>query len=202
MPEAAALAEVTHVLVTKDADGLFAESPQVPGLCFGRPTEMEFRRDFQPVLTSIGVHGLVLAHWQERGVAPNGQEYLIRWAEGPDVSDRIEVSRRIQALLAVPKLAAEMLDVEKTPMGEVVFVAAVPSDTLGSLMDQLYEADDALVICAAVADRGVFTMTMASGRHELEGWDTLDRYGWSRETTVSQLLVDAARGRRAERLLV
>jgi hypothetical protein len=117
------------------------------------------------------------------------------------VNDRREVLRRVEILLRTDQ-AADMLDTEPTVTGEVVFVAALPSDELGMFMDQLYEKDDALVLCASVADRGVFSMTIASGKDESEGWERLEAYGWSRETTVSQLLMESSRGRKVERVLV
>ncbi len=202
MGNAAQVADLTHILVTKDTEGFFAESPQVPGLCFGRSTEAEFRRDLQPVLQGVGVQGRVQAHLQKRGVTAVGQEFLLRWAEGPELPDRLEVSRRVERLLNTSDLALDLVSTERTPMGEIVFVMAVPADTLGTFMDQLYEGGDAMVICAALADSGVFMMTLASGKQDAPGWDRLERFGWSRATAISELLVDNARGRRTRRLLV
>lgn len=192
----------THVLVTRDADGYFAESPQVPGLAFGRATETEFRRDFQAVLKNVGVTGRVLAHLQTRAVTDDGREYLIRCAEGPQMSDRREVAARIERCLTDRAQAADMLDTETTPMGEVVFAAAVPADCLGLFMEQMYDEDDALVIAAAVAEQGLFTMTLASGERSGEGWETLKEFGWSAETTISQLLVEWSRSPAQHRVLV
>lgn len=195
-------AEFTHLIVTREPDnGMSAESPQIRGLCFGRPTETEFRRDYRSVLKDIGVPGNVIAHLQSRGVTAAGREFLIRCAEGEDAAERREVIRRVEALLGSGQ-ADDMLNTETTATGEVVFVAALPGDRLGFFMDQLYDERDALVICAAVADEHLFSMTLASGKQDAEGWARLDASGWDRETTVSQLLLDAAGGRRVERLLV
>jgi hypothetical protein len=200
--ETMGVADITHLIVTREHGfGYSAESPQIPGLCFGRPTEAEFRRDYQGVLQDLGVRGKVIAHLQTRGVVADGQEFVIRCADDEHKQDRLEVARRIEALLSMDR-ASDLLSTETTPMGEVVFAAAVPSDDLGLFMDQLYDENDALVISAAVADHGLFTMTLASGKRSGEGWGTLDEHGWDRATTISQLLRDAARGRQPQRILV
>jgi hypothetical protein len=193
--------EVTHVFITKDPDGFFGESPQIPGFCYGRPTETEFRRDFQSVLKDVGVRGQVQAHFQTRGVIEDGREFVLRFADGAGKAERIEVTERVERCLRSDQ-AADMLSTTTTPMGEVVFVAALPADTLGMFMDQLYDKDDALVISAAVADDGLFTMTLASGVRTEDGWESVSDYGWTRETRVSQLLMESSRGRRVERVLV
>lgn len=198
-------AEVTHLIVTREPDkGMSAESPQLRGLCFGRPTETEFRRDYRAVLKDIGVGGTVRAHVQTRGVTTTGREFLLRCAEGPDMAERLEVLRRVELILRTDHIdqAADMLNTETTATGEVVFVAALPADTLGFFMAQMYDEADVLVICASVAEQAVFTMTLASGKGDAEGWSRLDASGWDRNTTISQVLTDDASGRRVQRLLV
>lgn len=193
--------EVTHLVVTRSDEGWFAESPRVLGLAMGRPTETEFRRDYRKVLRDVGVSGAVQGHVQGPGVTPEGREYLIRWAEGPDLAERLELGRRLEAVLDTDQ-RVDVLNVEPTATGEVVFVMALASDTLGFFMDQLFDERDALVLCASVAEQGLFTLTLASGKARTEGWATPAECGWDRETTVTQLLVDEAAGRRPQRLLV
>ncbi len=202
MADVAVADEVTHLIITfDDQHGLAAESPQVPGFFLGRPTETEFVRDYRTVLHDIGVRGRVQAHKQTRGVTAAGREFLLRFAEGPGIEDRIELLDRVKRVLATEQ-ADDMLDTETTPMGEVVFVAALPQDRLAVFMDQLYDDGDALVISASVAEEALFTMTLASGRHATAGWESLEQHGWTRETTISELLLQWARDDRRHRVLV
>lgn len=193
--------EVTHLLVTKDESGFFGESPQVPGLVMGRPTETEFRAVYRQVLTEVGVTGNVLVHLQARAMLGD-REFLIRCADDGQRSIRAETAARVERCLTDPEQAESMLSTAPAVTGEVVFVAALPADSLGFFMDQLYDHDDALVIAASVADHGLFTMTLGSAHSDTEGWETLAGSGWTRETTVSELLVDYARRPTHHRVLV
>lgn len=202
MADIAHVDRVTHLLVTDEGTyGLSGESPQVPGLCLGRPTQALFLQDYQAVLGDIGVHGKVQVHKQVRGQTADGREYLFRWADGSQTPERLEVVRRIEGVLGTAQAGA-LLDTATTPMGEVVLVAALPSDELGSFIDQMYTDADAIVICAAIADQGLFSITLAIGRQDAPGWESLEEQGWSRETTISQLLREWAVGHRPARLLV
>jgi hypothetical protein len=181
----------THLIVTNEGEqGFFAESPQLPGLAFGRPTQTEFLRDYKKLLDDLGVTGSVRGHKQVRGATPDGHEFLLRWAEGDHAAERLEVVDRLRRLV-MDEAAREDLfdDMEPNPMGEVVFVAVAAVDTLGDVMDQMYEERDAIVLSAAVADRGVWCMQMVSRAGGREGWSSVEERGWTRDTTISEVLV-------------
>ena len=125
----------------------------------GRATYTEFAADYKQVLRDVGVTGKVQAHRQTRGETPEGVEYLLRAAEGPDYPERKEALDRIERLLALDD-RQDLLDREPTPTGEVLFVGVAPSDTLGDLIDQMYDTADALVMCANIAKNGVLAMTI------------------------------------------
>lgn len=203
MADVLAVDDVTHLIVTRDEHGFFAESPQVPGLVLGRPTETEFREAYRGVLKDVGVRGHVVVHLQTRGTTADGREFIIRCADdGAEARrSRYETAGRIERCLSSEQ-DGDMLDTQTTATGEVVFAAALPTDTLGFFMDQLYDQDDALVISASVADNALFTMTFASGRRDGESWETLEQYGWTRDTIVSELLVDWSRSPQKHRVLV
>jgi hypothetical protein len=202
--DVAEVAAVTHVIVTAEPGdaGYSAESPQIPGFVMGRATYTEFAADFKQVLRDVGVTGKVQAHRQARGETPEGVEYLLRAAEGTDYPERKEALDRIERLLALDD-RHDLLDREPTPTGEVLFVGVAPNDTLGDVIDQMYDAADALAMCANIAENGVLTMTILSGHAaDAKGWQTLEESGWTRDTTVSEVLRTTSAGRRPPRLLV
>jgi hypothetical protein len=196
---------VTHLLVTREPDtgGFSVESPQLPGFAFGRPTLTEVLRDHERVLRDLGVSGPVRAHRQERGHTAEGAEFIIRAAEGPDFDARKEVLDRLRRILSTDD-RHELMAFGTGPTGEVVFVAAMPNDTVGDLIDQMYDDRDAIVICAPVIEEGVYTMAFFSG--DLQRFDeplqTLEEAGWDRDTKISQVLLESASGRRKPRILV
>lgn len=195
---------VTHLIVTVEpADaGYSAESPQLPGFVMGRSTYTEFAADYRQVLRDIGVTGKVQAHRQTRGETPEGVEFLLRAAEGEDYPERQEALSRVERLLATED-RQDALNTQPIPTGEVLFVGVAPHDTLGDVIDQMYDTADALVLCANVADQGLFMMTLLSGNAvEDDDWQTLHQSGWTRATTVSEMLQSATAGRRPPRLLV
>lgn len=76
------MAEATHMVVTDEGEyGWSAQSPQLPGFVYGRRTLTEFMWDYHDTLRTAGVTGRVLGHPQRRFVSPEGDEYLIRFAE-------------------------------------------------------------------------------------------------------------------------
>ncbi len=197
------MADVTHVIVTNEEEhGFLLESPQLPGLFFGRLTEAQFRRDYQKVLRNVGVTGFVRAHNQQRFKSPDGQEYLIRVAEGDEVQERLEVVNRIHRALATEQ-GRDMLSVPTAPTGEVIFVAAAATDTIGDLADQMYDERDAIVVAAAVAEQHLFNTVLASGdRAAFPGWHSVEERGWNRETTVSEMMRHLASASNEERRLL
>lgn len=69
------------------------------------------------------------------------------------------------------------------------FVCVLPTDLLGDLIDELDPRGDALTLAAPVAENGVFTTQVGSGdTPEFAAWATMDRLGWTRETTVSEVM--------------
>jgi hypothetical protein len=191
------VADLTHLIVTADApDGFYGESPQLPGFAMMRPTQTEFLRDYQRVLSEAGARGEVRAHYQVRVLSEDGHECLIRWQQGPGEEARREVARRVELIIGDNAREPSFLeDVERTPTGEIAFVAVAPDDTLGDVIGQMWDERDAIVLCAAVADRGVWCQQMISQSHDdHDRWASLAERGWTPETTISQVLLDSAKG--------
>ena len=197
------MADVTHLIVTDEGEHrVLLESPQVPGLFFGRPTRTEFVHDYQQVLRDVGVTGFVRSHRHRRFTSPEGQEYLVRFADGDGIEERLEVISRLHRALATDQ-RSQMLSAPAAPTGEVVFVAVAPGDTIGDLADQMYGERDVLVVAAAVADEHLFNTYMASGdRSDFPGWHTVSERGWNRETTVSEVMRDLASAPSSDRRLL
>ena len=54
--------------------------------------------------------------------------------------------------------------------GGIVFVAALPGDTLRTVAGQLDERGDLVVLTAAVAENGVRTTRLGTGNVDKPGW--------------------------------
>jgi hypothetical protein len=197
------MADDYHVIVTHEGEyGFTLESPQLPGFAFARPTMTEFRRDYRDALAFAGVSGTVFAHRQQRFTSPEGVEYLIRQAENGDQDARMEVVTRLQGLLAGEQRFELLTDAETTA-GEVVFVAAAPADRMRAVADQLDGRGDRIILAAAVAENGLWTVRVASGDAAGPQWKTLEERGLTLDTTVADVMKALSAGEaRHERLLV
>ena len=129
----------THIFVTDEGDyGFSLVSPQLPGFAFGRPTRAELLSDYQEALHREGVRGDVIGHWQIRGNAADGQEYIIRWATDSTGETRQEVGNRVLRVLtdssSVKQIAGHH---QPDRLGVLNFVCCLASDTIGWLAEQL-----------------------------------------------------------------
>lgn len=198
MAEVLQSSAVTHLLVTQEPDGSYSmESPQVPGFTMGRGTVTEIISDLEKVLRDVGVTGPFKTHQQVRGYTAEGEEFIFRVADGPDQAERREVMDRVRAILGGDD-RHDMMTMVAGPTGEVVFVAAMPNDTVGDLIDQMHPSRDAIVMCVPVIDRGVWSMALYSG--DLDKFDepaeSLEAWGWDRDTKLSQVVREDAAGSR------
>lgn len=198
MAETVEAPAATNLIVTQEPDGSFSmESPQLPGFTMGRGTATELKRDYEHVLRELGVSGPTTTHRQVRGFTAEGEEFVFRVKQGPDTDDRRELMDRVRAILGGDD-RHQLMTMVAGPTGEVVLVAAMPNDTVGDLIDQMYPSRDAIVICSPVIDRGVWTMAFYSG--DLDSFadpvQSIEESGWDRNTTVSQVVNESAAGRR------
>lgn len=94
-----------HVFVTNEEPyGFSAMAPQLPGFVLHRNTQTELRRDLKSALAFGGApSGLrIVTHYQFRGEAPNGAEFVIRRDAEDHVDERMEVADRLYGLLMSP----------------------------------------------------------------------------------------------------
>lgn len=179
---------MTHVFVTNEREhGYSMDSPQVPGLVFGRNTETEFRADYQKVLYEVGVRGSVVGHTQLRIEAFDGSECLIRFMEGDTEAERRTIAVQVERLVKSAERCSEFLDdLEQSPTGEYVFVACLATDTVGWLIDQLNPRGDVLTAVIGVAEVMLAATQIASG--VTVDWPPIEDLGWTRAMTIQDLL--------------
>jgi len=128
-------------------------------------------------------------HDAQRFDTAEGDEYTVRIASEPDRASRLETFRRLVGVLSTDQRRI-LLDAARSSTGEVAFVVALPTDTLGWLDEQLYDEDDVITIVVPVAEEHLFTPSVGTGPRE--GWTSLVERGWSAETTVSEVMQSLA----------
>lgn len=186
--------EPMHLIVRDTGEGFYATSPQAPGLAYGRATLAELRAELQDVLAfHFDRPGpFQVAEHLERHTAVEGGELVTRIATDQHRDQRQEVATRLGRALAVPGQARSLLEGPANRVGEVVYVCAVPSDTIGWLAAQLDQHGDAVVVAVAIAEPFVFTVPITSGDDlaQLAGVAIHER-GYSPQTTVGELVRDS-----------
>ncbi|HEX6467962.1 MAG TPA: hypothetical protein VF069_02630 [Streptosporangiaceae bacterium] len=156
-----------HLIIRPTSAGdrdLYATSPQAPGLAYGRATLRELRADLQDVLAfhfdRPGPY-LVVEH-HERHYDIDGRELVTRVADDRHAKEREAVYERLGAALREPEQAVALLAAPTNAVGEVVYICAVPSDTMGWVAAQL-DPRDAANVALIIADGLVLTMPVMPG---------------------------------------
>jgi hypothetical protein len=177
----------THVICVLEGDdtGYSMTSPQLPGFVFARSTFTEFWADAWPALRRENVDtSTVVVHNQERRIAADGSEYLLRVAQDVSVVERVELAQRISQRMA--ETSDFDADVALNAVGEATFICSVRSDTVGWIIDQMDQRNDAVQLAVAMDSDYVFSTQFASGQRA-EDWPTMADHGWTRETSVGEL---------------
>lgn len=179
-----------HIVVTDLEDfGLSAESPQIPGLVGVWKDNDEFHADL-PAIAQLAPDGsarLVL-HEQKVQVAPNGDEYLVRYA----VDHRHELRNTVgRVLLAIQegRITEEAHQQPQLATGERLLVAALPSDKLGFIFDQMVPGYGLTVQCNPHEADMTWSIFIRDGI-EQDGFLNvgLRDLGLSRDSTVQEAL--------------
>jgi hypothetical protein len=187
----------THIIVTSEGEyGWSMQSPQLPGFVFARPTHAELLRDYRKALQIQGVTGRVIGHHQYRFATPEGDEYLIRVADGEDAPERQLVMNQLLGVMTTEQRFDSFKEnVGRLVTGEVAFVCVLANDTIGWLAEQMDPRGEVLNAALNVAGSMVLTTQLAAGR-ATEGWQSLEDMGWSLDTTMSTVAAAQARGAR------
>jgi hypothetical protein len=158
--------EDLHLIIRLSDDGkAYATSPQAPGLVYGRPSLKELRYDLDEVLAfhfERPVPFNVVEHIERHYDLADG-ELVLRVAIDAHTKEREEVAHRLVQIASLPG-QAQALTASANPIGEAVYVCAIPSDTLGWLAAQLQPSVPGDVVNAAltIADGFLFTIPLAS----------------------------------------
>jgi hypothetical protein len=185
-----------HVVIRIDPDGVYATSPQAPGLVFMRPGIQELRAELQDVLAfHFDTAGpfRVLEHHERHYDVAGGGEIVTRIAVDEHAGRRNDVYQRIGAALTIPEQVPGLLSIPPNVVGEHVFVCAVASDTLGWLFEQLDERGDAFAAAVSVADPFLFTIPLLYGEQARPSTRPTYRIGtrdYTWATTLGQVMKD------------
>lgn len=180
----------THLIVSSDEYGFYAQSPQLPGFAFGRPTQVEFMAEYREALRREGVSGRVIGHLESRFETAEGEVYVLRRCTDPEAEPAARdllVNHMYSVMQTEQRL--ELVANHKNVVGELVFAVALATDPLGFFMDQLDPRGDAVTLAVQVADRMVFTTQIAVGARMHLDWKSLEDFGLTRTSTMSDLMI-------------
>jgi hypothetical protein len=167
------MSEQIHMIMRLSGDGsVYATSPQAPGLIYGRQSLPEWRSGLEDVLSFYferpGPFDVIEHH--ERHYDVEGRELVTRVAMDERHDQRQAVYERIGRVLRVPGQAESLVSAMTNPVGETVYVCAVPSDTLAWLAAQLDGPGDAVIVALTIADQFLLTLPIAKEEGTHPAW--------------------------------
>jgi hypothetical protein len=148
-----------NVIVRAEDDGtFFARSPQVPGLAYGSSSLKELRAGLDDVLAlALDRPGpFQVTEHHERRFETAGREVVVRLAVDEKYEQRREVYARLVRAVSVPDQVEALLDAPADVVGEILYLCAVPSDTVTWIAAQL-DPGGAATLAVAVADELLLT---------------------------------------------
>jgi hypothetical protein len=180
--------EQIHLIVRLSDDGAaYATSPQAPGLLYGRSSLKELHHDLEDVLSfhfeRPGPFAVVEHHERHQYLA--GGELVTRLAMDEQQAERVAVYERIGRVIGVPGQAESLLSAVTNPVGEAVYVCAVPSDTFGWLVAQLDPRGDAFVAALTIADELLLALPFAVEDGTRPAWRPSS---YAPETRLSEIM--------------
>ena len=198
--------DTVHVLLTDYGQfGWGISSPQMPELIGGRDSYEELVADLEQLLAFGGASEQAprLLHLQKHRMLMNGDEFIIRVARDEKFEARWHVGQQLTAALNIAGQLHAMLSVPRRPTGELLFICAEPSDTVGWIVEQLNDHDAACVV-VGVASELIRTQFFGSGPSDSadEPWVRLADMGWSDRTTLSEIIRQQDSGTVAQGKLV
>jgi hypothetical protein len=131
----------------------------------------------------------VLEHHEQHHEIEGG-ELVTRIAVDEHSDKRREVCARLGRVLTVPGQARSLLEGPPNRVGEVVYVCALPSDTIGWVAAQLDPRGEAVRVAVAIADLFVFTVPIMSGAATQVAGESIGERGYTLETTLGELVRD------------
>lgn len=185
------MTETIHLIVRVTDEGLYATSPQAPGLAYGCSTFTELRSEINDVLAfhfdRPGPFHVIEHH--ERHYDIDERELVTRLAHDDHYAERQEVYERLGAALTVPEQAQALTQAPTNRVGEAVYVCAVSSDTIGWLAGQLDPRGEAVTVAVAVAEPFILTVSFACGEdHPLIEGIAVTEHGHTLDTTIGEII--------------
>jgi hypothetical protein len=151
--------EVLHVIVRAEDDGtFFVRSPQVPGLAYGADSLEQLRAGLDDVLAfALDRPGpFHVTEHHERHFETAGREVVVRLAADDKYEQRREAYARLARAVSMPEQIEALLDAPSDVVGEILYLCAVPSDTVDWIATQL-DPGGAATLAVAVADELLLT---------------------------------------------
>lgn len=155
-----------QLIVRYTESGFYATSPQAPGLAYGRSTIEELRAELQDVLAfHFNEPGPFEVHeHHERHHDLGYAEIVVRAALDDHRDARNEAYMRIGSALTVPDQAESLaISAPRNRVGEVLYICAVPTDTLEWVVAQLDPRGEAALLAVAIAEELLFTKAVYTG---------------------------------------
>ena len=186
---------------TDDEDWTFY-SPQMPGLVGGRDSLLQLRADLPEILrfAEVSLPVKIRTH-VEQVYEAGGTEYIVRVAQDGHLDDRLAAVRRLHAALTIDDQREDLLSSPRTRTGEVLFIAAVASDTVRDIAAQLHPSGDAAVVVGGVADQFVWTFHLTNAEDLDEAARPLGALGLSENTSIGEIMRSRPAGSPAAALL-
>ncbi|WP_052710666.1 hypothetical protein [Pseudofrankia sp. DC12] len=174
------MAELVDLIVRQDGDTWAAWSPRCPGLAIIQVTESDLVREARSAVreyladpkAELRLH----VESEVRGVVFRVCQDEHQWA-------RHHVVDRLAAVLGDSNQAADLAARDANALGDVVFVCAMPTDTLDWVERQM-EPGDALNMAISVADALIWVRTFRSGDFQADD----DHDALPTTTTIAEVM--------------
>lgn len=179
-----------------------ASSPQIPGFVGGRASRDDLHRDLPGMLRFAGVEpdGLTVRVHEEVMIPTDEADFVLRVASDDHVDERREVAQRLQGALTDKVLREDMSAAPRTPTGEILYICAVPSDTIRWCVEQLHHEGDGAVVAVCVVEEMVWATHFFTGA-DAPG-QRLEHFGFSLDTTLSEMMQSQVIANRPRQLAV
>ncbi|MFI2033243.1 hypothetical protein ACH470_00840 [Streptomyces bottropensis] len=179
-------------MLRQTEEGLYATSPQLPGFMYGRKDLNTMRAELQGAISfhldQPGPFQIMEHHERHYGIADG--ELVTRLAKDEYAASRQIVYDRLGRAIRDPRQAKALAHGVSNIVGEVVYVCAVPSDTLGWLNEQLFEPADAFYAAVTVGEEMLMTLPISHGEayRGVGETYTAGARGYHKDTRLSEII--------------
>jgi hypothetical protein len=170
------------VIVRRDGESWAGWSPQCPGLAVVQPTAEDLRNALPGALQfyfdDVAEPEFHLEH-ELHGVVVRVAQDALRW-------ERQVLAERVAAALGVEEQATTMRAAPANSLGDIVYVCALPSDTVEWVVQQMENGRDAVTVALPVADELIWTTAFATA--DGGAVRTITDAGYSDTTTWGEIM--------------